>query len=178
MTKAKNCAYARRALQTAFFAGIAASAIAEPPPGIGVLAPTDDPALSPEAGSGLLPSFGTDPFDMDWYTIDGGGATYLTGGTYELGATLGQPDAGTLSDGSVFEFAGGFWGGVNAPITCYANCDGSTTDPALTAADFICFLNRFRAADPYANCDGSVTPLVFSANDFSCFLNKFRAGCP
>jgi len=151
-------------------------------PGIGILAPSADPATPTDTssgiGSGVLPAFGADPFDMDWFTIDGGGATYLTGGTYELGATLGQPDAGPLSDGVDLDLSGGFWSGVNAPITCYANCDGSTDDPALTAADFACFLARFRAADPYANCDGSVTPLVFSANDFSCFLNKFRAGCP
>lgn len=70
---------------------------------------------------------------------------------------------------------------------CYANCDGSTVTPLLTAGDFICFLGKFRAgADmttaqqvaSWVNCDESTTPPVLSASDFTCFLAKFRAGCP
>ncbi len=61
---------------------------------------------------------------------------------------------------------------------CYANCDGSLNAPVLTAADFTCFLQKFRAGDPSANCDGNVTPPILSAADFTCFLQKFRAGCP
>jgi hypothetical protein len=61
--------------------------------------------------------------------------------------------------------------------TCYANCDGSTTTPVLTAADFTCFLSKFRAGNPSANCDGSTTTPVLTAADFTCFLTKFRAGC-
>jgi len=64
---------------------------------------------------------------------------------------------------------------VNA---CYANCDGSTGTPLLTAADFTCFLNKFRAADASANCDGSTGSPLLTAADFTCFLGKFRAGCP
>jgi len=61
---------------------------------------------------------------------------------------------------------------------CYANCDGSTDSPVLSATDFSCFLTKFRAGDPYANCDGSTDAPVLSATDFSCFLAAFRAGCP
>ncbi len=67
-------------------------------------------------------------------------------------------------------------GGV-APA-CYANCDGSSMTPVLSAADYICFLNRFRAGDLYANCDGSTTAPVLGAGDFVCFQKKFGAGCP
>ncbi len=61
---------------------------------------------------------------------------------------------------------------------CYANCDCSSGTPALSAADFSCFLTRFRAGDPYANCDGSTGTPSLTAADFSCFLSAFRAGCP
>jgi len=61
--------------------------------------------------------------------------------------------------------------------SCYANCDGSTIPPVLTANDFQCFLNRYAAHEPYANCDGSTTAPVLNANDFQCFLNRFAAGC-
>ena len=66
---------------------------------------------------------------------------------------------------------------TSAPA-CYANCDASTTSPALNVLDFACFLNRFAAGDSYANCDGSTTPPVLNVLDFSCFLNRFAAGCP
>ncbi len=66
----------------------------------------------------------------------------------------------------------------NAVQTCYANCDGNTTAPLLSASDFTCFLNKFRNSDPYANCDGSTGSPTLTAGDFTCFLNKFRAGCP
>jgi hypothetical protein len=61
---------------------------------------------------------------------------------------------------------------------CYANCDGSTTEPILNVADFTCFLGKFAAGDPYANCDGSTTEPILNVADFTCFLNKFAAGCP
>ena len=60
---------------------------------------------------------------------------------------------------------------------CYANCDGSTGSPLLTANDFQCFLNKYAANDPYANCDGSTGSPLLTANDFQCFLNKYAAGC-
>ncbi len=65
-----------------------------------------------------------------------------------------------------------------ASTPCYANCDGSTGTPLLSAQDFSCFLSKFRAGDSYANCDGSTDIPSLTAVDFSCFLSKFRAGCP
>ncbi len=62
--------------------------------------------------------------------------------------------------------------------TCYANCDSNTSAPALSAADFTCFLAKFRAGDPYANCDGSTDTPQLTAADFTCFLSAFRTGCP
>jgi Zn-dependent metalloprotease len=60
---------------------------------------------------------------------------------------------------------------------CYANCDGSTTEPILNVEDFTCFINRFAAGDPWANCDGSTTEPVLNVEDFTCFINQFVQGC-
>ena len=49
-------------------------------------------------------------YDLSWWTVDGGGATFSTGGGYTLGGTAGQPDAGELAGGS-YILGGGFWGG-------------------------------------------------------------------
>jgi hypothetical protein len=54
-------------------------------------------------------------YDLTWNTVDGGGATFSTGGGYSLGGTAGQPDAGVM-EGGVYTLAGGFWpGGAAAP---------------------------------------------------------------
>jgi hypothetical protein len=82
------------------------------------------------------------PFTLTWSAIDCGGATVLSGGPYTLGGSVGQPLAGAVSAGN-YGVAGGFWGGSGS--VCYANCDGSTTDPVLNVLDFACFLNRFAA---------------------------------
>ena len=62
------------------------------------------------------------------------------------------------------------------PKGCYANCDGSTTPPALNVLDFACFLNKYASGDPEANCDGSTTPPVLNVLDFACFLNQYAQG--
>lgn len=63
----------------------------------------------------LLTSLGgqtADAFRLDWISIDAGGGT-ARGGTFELNATLGQPDAGEASGGS-FTLQAGFWPGPTA----------------------------------------------------------------
>ncbi len=47
-------------------------------------------------------------YEISWYTIDGGGAQDLVGGTYTLNGTVGQFDAGTQSGGT-YTLNGGYW---------------------------------------------------------------------
>ena len=148
--------------------------------------PPLDPAQGNPRGQAVIPipdhlpsgagADGPAGYVMDWYTVDGGGATYLSGGVYSLGATAGQADAGSMSGGA-YELGGGFWFGV-ITLPCYANCDNSTTPPILNVLDFSCFINAFAAGDTYANCDNSTIPPVLNVLDFSCFINAFAAGCP
>ena len=49
-------------------------------------------------------------YDLSWWTADGGGGTFSSGGSYSLGGTVGQPDAGLLAGGD-YTLGGGFWGG-------------------------------------------------------------------
>jgi hypothetical protein len=48
-------------------------------------------------------------YDLSWWTIDGGGITFATGGTYNLGGTVGQPDASNVLTGGTYSLTGGFW---------------------------------------------------------------------
>jgi len=50
----------------------------------------------------------TGNYDLDWWTVDGGGGTFSTGGGFEMGGTIGQPDAGSHG-GSGYALGGGFW---------------------------------------------------------------------
>jgi len=49
-------------------------------------------------------------YDLSWWTVDGGGETFSTGGDYSLGGAAGQHDAG-LATGGTYSLAGGFWPG-------------------------------------------------------------------
>jgi len=94
------------------------------------------------------------------------------GGIYSISRTTAAHSLLFEGNYTAVEYVSG-----GAPL-CYANCDGSTTLPVLTANDFQCFLNKFVAGDTYANCDGSIPPWALTAGDFQCFLNKFAGGCP
>ena len=52
-------------------------------------------------------------YDLTWNATAAGGATFSTGGGYELGATIAQPGAGTFNAAG-YSLNGGFWNGVNA----------------------------------------------------------------
>jgi len=49
-------------------------------------------------------------YDLSLWRVAGGGATSSTGGKYRLAGTIGQPDAGELTGGTLI-LGGGFWGG-------------------------------------------------------------------
>jgi len=57
-------------------------------------------------------------YDIPWWTVDGGGVAISSGGSYSLGGTIGQPDAGLMSGGS-YTLEGGFWGGANQGHAIY-----------------------------------------------------------
>ena len=51
-----------------------------------------------------------DDYIVEWWTTDGGGDMFSTGGDYELSGTVGQPDASpVMMTGGDFELSGGFW---------------------------------------------------------------------
>ena len=61
------------------------------------------------AVAGAAPAQTGGGYDLTWNTWDNsGGVTFAAGGGYELGATVGQADAGSASGGS-YTFNGGFW---------------------------------------------------------------------
>jgi hypothetical protein len=119
------------------------------------------------------------PFEISWYTIDGGGGT-SSGGSFTLSGTIGQHDAGVLSGGS-FTVYGGFWyPGVAAPPAC----DGDLNqDGTVDQGDVDCMINIV-AGDPSClalsgfdsdfNHDGNV-----DQDDVDSFIGFVAGGpCP
>jgi hypothetical protein len=72
------------------------------------------------------------PYAIPWHTVDGGGATFSNAGTYSVGATLGQPDAGGPLTGGTYSVSGGFWPGasVNQPPVLAAVGDRTVAEAA------------------------------------------------
>lgn len=68
-------------------------------------------------GSSVLAQSGGG-YDLTWNTVDSGGYTFSTGGSYSLGGTVGQADAGVLTGGS-YTLVGGFWGGAGVQCKLY-----------------------------------------------------------
>ena len=60
------------------------------------------------AVAGLVHAQSDGDYELTWYTVDSGGVTFGTGDGYQLGGTIGQPDAGMLNGGR-YILVGGFW---------------------------------------------------------------------
>ncbi len=73
-------------------------------------------------------------FDLTWHSIDGGGVMFSTGGNFELGGTIGQPDAGFMTGGN-FELTGGFWAAAVPQCACLGdmNSDGDRNGADISA---------------------------------------------
>mgnify|MGYP002783739173 FL=1 len=114
------------------------------------------------------------PFEIPWYTIDGGGGT-SAGGTFSVSGTIGQPDAGTALSGGTFTITGGFWVGGAVPPACPADFNG---DGFLDFFDFIDFSDCFEGVvcppGKTADFDGDGFVDFF---DYSAFIDAFETGC-
>jgi hypothetical protein len=73
-------------------------------------------------------------FDLDWWTVDGGGEAFSTGGHLELAGTIGQPDAGVIMTGGNLELTGGFWP-LEADPCSQQLCGDCNCDGILNATD-------------------------------------------
>lgn len=119
-------------------------------------------------------------FELSWNTIDDGGATFSTGGTYSLGGTIGQPDAGSFAaplTGGNFELVGGFWPVARTsqlPCTGDVNGDGSVSLADLTAQlSHFGMLSGATFADGDLDGDGDV-----DLSDLTTLLSNFGTACP
>lgn len=102
------------------------------------------------------------------FTIDGGGVTISTSGTLELAGTIGQPDAGRMSNGEL-QLTGGFWFSI-APGDC-------NIDSGINGADYSifpeCKTGPDGAIDPGCQCLDFDSDGDLDLQDFASFGNQF-----
>ncbi len=125
----------------------------------------------------LVPSIAVGDFEIDWHTIDGGGAMRATGGIYELSGTIGQHDAGTtVMTGGVYELNGGFWAGV--PVcTCLSDINH---DGERDGRDVEYFLDCILTTGTNCACADVDPNSVVDMNDLEIFISDLLEGetCP
>jgi hypothetical protein len=94
---------------------------------IALLMPGYLPRVSAQVGGG---------FDLSWSTVDGGGATPISGGVFSLNGTVGQPDAGAASGGT-FALASGFWHPAASALPTLSISDVSLAEGNVGTTNFV-----------------------------------------
>jgi hypothetical protein len=112
-------------------------------------------------------------YDLSWWTIDDGGITFAVGGTFDLGGTVGQPDASNALTGGPYSLTGGFW----FTPTCVAHNGDVDANGCIDDADLLAVLFAFGNTGSNlgrvdTNCDG----VVDNANLLQVLFN-FGSGC-
>jgi len=138
-------------------------------------------AFTALATASLTATAGAQTFDLSWYTIDGGGDLWTSGGDFELSGTIGQPDAGPVLTGGGFALTGGFWAAPPAPpvVPGDVNCDGAIDFNDINP--FVLALSdpgAYQAAYPdcdilSADCNGDG---VVDFNDINAFVALLSGG--
>ena len=127
-------------------------------------------------------------YAVDWWTVDGGGEMWTSGGDFELSGTIGQADTGDAMTGGDFELIGGFWYAIPEFVLGDTNCDGAVN--GFDIDPFVLLMlepyphNLYYAAHPDCNylagdlnCDGIVDG--FDIDYFvACLMTGGDCECP
>lgn len=123
---------------------------------------------------------GLPSYDLTWNTVDGGGATYSSGGAFSMGGTIGQPDAGPIPSGmsgGVFAVIGGFWP-VDLVCYCPGDLNGDGKKDGRDVQQFLnCVLSSGAGNCTCADIDGAGGVTLA---DVSPFVSDLLSGgsCP
>ncbi|MEE9293659.1 MAG: hypothetical protein V3W34_01670 [Phycisphaerae bacterium] len=94
---------------------------------------------------------GPPDYDLTWHTVDGGGGTSSVG-TFTLTGTVGQPDAGVMSGGTL-TLAGGGWVSPGTSVV-QGDCNFDGVVDLLDYAQFAqCVTGPSGPVDPACACN-------------------------
>lgn len=131
------------------------------------LTPPLVPVAQPEAAASAA------TYEIDWYSINGGGTVNSSSANYKMGASIGQSVAGAASSAS-YQMGIGFWYGAGASGSCVCDCHADpapigSCDGVQDVLDVVQTVNvAFRGAasilDPNVNCPYETTDVNCSAS--------------
>jgi len=131
-------------------------------------APLDLSSPSPELVPSPVPTSagvsGGDPINMNWYSINNGGAIEVAAGNIKMGLSIGQNAVGEVSAGNI-KMGLGFWYGAGTGSTpscvcdCHADpeCDGFTDILDVSALVSVAFRDGAPLPDPNGLCPYQTT---------------------
>lgn len=167
-------------------------------PDNGDAAPVSEPVetvapitTAPEPQStAAVPAGAAAAVNMDWYSINNGGAIEVASGNIKMGLSVGQNAVGEVSAGNI-KMGLGFWYGAAGGATpgcvcdCHADpqCDGVFDIFDVTHAVNIAFRNGAAIPDPNVQCPYATTDVdcsgVTDIFDVTHLVNvAFRNGDP
>ena len=116
-------------------------------------------------------------FDLDWYTIDGGGQMFSISREFELGGTIAQHDGVQTLSGGGFQLVGGFW-----PVALVEEappCPGDLDlDGDVDIADLTQLLAHFGMAAGATPADGDLDgDTDVDITDLASLLSNFGVIC-
>jgi len=105
-------------------------------------------------------------YEIDWYSINGGGTVNASSANYKMGASIGQSVAGAASSAS-YNMGIGFWYGAgssgNCACDCHADpapigaCDGNQDVLDVVQSVNVAFRGAAPIVDPNGNCPYETT---------------------
>ena len=149
-----------------------------------VLAPVVTPEVMPEVDDVPNPTAesGSAAFQLNWYSINAGGAINATSTNYKMGLSVGQSVAGEGSSTN-YKMGIGFWYGAGAGVDpCPILITGDVNETgAITSADIIALVNYvFKGGAPPQPCeaagDVNCTESVTSADIIYLVVHVFKGG--
>ena len=145
---------------------------------------TPTPVIQPEAADANA------TYEIDWYSINGGGTVDASSTNYKMGASIGQSVAGAATSTN-YQMGIGFWYGAEAAGGCACDCHADPGGPCDGFTDILdvaqvvnaAFRNAPPMIDPNANCPYQTTDVNCSGDpevlDVVKMVNvAFRNGNP
>jgi hypothetical protein len=111
-------------------------------------------------------------YEIDWYSVNGGGTVDASSTNYKMGASIGQSVAGAASSAS-YNMGIGFWygaGGGGCACDCHADpapigsCDGVQDVLDVVQTVNVAFRGAAAILDPNVNCPYETTDVNCSAS--------------
>ncbi|MBI5865369.1 MAG: hypothetical protein HZB38_12845 [Planctomycetes bacterium] len=115
-------------------------------------------------------------YEINWYTMDNGGAVNLTSTHFVLSGTLGQSEAGQPMHSASYQLTGGYWAGTGvSQAPCIGDLNG---DRIVDLTDLTTLLSNFGTSsgavwqDGDSDGDGDV-----DLPDLTSLLSAFGSSC-